>query len=167
MRVDPVGEGPDCRVAWTLAGGLVEERAVGDNRPSIFNAESKFGSVADYEDTPGLMTSASSMRSPIRSCQFSTCTISRGRTSICSKISTRLSFNTPCRERHPDIRGSQAVFSADRRGVDEIDYEKLTVAEIRTQWTEAGAKYIAAPGCSVPNSSTSEELARFPRALGA
>jgi hypothetical protein len=55
-------------------------------------------------------------------------------------------------------------------GVDEIDYEKLTVAEIRTQWTEAraqaGAKYIAAPGCSVPNSSTPEELARFPRALG-
>ena len=31
---------------------------------------------------------------------------------------------------------------------------------------QAGAKYIAAPGCSVPNSSTPEELARFPRALG-
>src|ERR1700722_15194888 len=55
-------------------------------------------------------------------------------------------------------------------GVDEIDYEKLTVAEIRKQWTkarkDAGARYIAAPGCSVPNDSTPEELARFPRALG-
>jgi hypothetical protein len=55
-------------------------------------------------------------------------------------------------------------------GVDEIDYEKLTVAEMRKQWTEskeaAGAKYIAAPGCSVPNNSTPEELMRFPRSLG-
>ncbi|WP_035354810.1 hypothetical protein [Edaphobacter aggregans] len=36
-------------------------------------------------------------------------------------------------------------------GVDEIDFEKLTIPEMRTQWTEArkeaGAKYIAAPGC--------------------
>jgi uroporphyrinogen-III decarboxylase len=55
-------------------------------------------------------------------------------------------------------------------GVDEIDFEKLTTTEMRTQWTEArkeaGTKYIAAPGCSVPNSSTPEELARFPRSLG-
>jgi hypothetical protein len=54
-------------------------------------------------------------------------------------------------------------------GVDELNYKKLTVSEIRTQWTEArkaaGAKYIAAPGCSVPNDSTPEELARFPQAL--
>jgi uroporphyrinogen-III decarboxylase len=54
-------------------------------------------------------------------------------------------------------------------GVDEIDYEKLTTEEIRKQWKEAreqaGAKYIAAPGCSVPNASTPEELSRFPRAL--
>lgn len=54
-------------------------------------------------------------------------------------------------------------------GVDEIDYEKLTSADIRRQWTsaraEAGRKYIAAPGCSVPNSSTAEELKRFPQSL--
>jgi len=53
-------------------------------------------------------------------------------------------------------------------GVDEIDYEKLTAAEIRKQWQaareQAGAKYIAAPGCSVPDASTPDELARFPRA---
>jgi hypothetical protein len=55
-------------------------------------------------------------------------------------------------------------------GVDEIDYEKLTVADMRKQWTEsrqqAGAKYIAAPGCSVSNSLTPAELARFPHSFG-
>jgi uroporphyrinogen-III decarboxylase len=55
-------------------------------------------------------------------------------------------------------------------GVDEIDYKKLSTEEIRKQWKEAweqaGAKYIATPGCSIPNDSTPEELARFPRALG-
>lgn len=55
-------------------------------------------------------------------------------------------------------------------GVDEVDYEKLSAAEIRKQWTsarsQAGARYIAAPGCSVPNASTPDELARFPRAVG-
>jgi uroporphyrinogen decarboxylase len=55
-------------------------------------------------------------------------------------------------------------------GVDEVDYEKLSTAELRKQWIaareQAGAKYIAVPGCSVPNASTPEELSRFPRALG-
>jgi hypothetical protein len=55
-------------------------------------------------------------------------------------------------------------------GVDEIDFDKLTTAEMRKQWTEAreqaGSKYIAAPGCSVPNDSTAAELQRFPRSLG-
>jgi len=55
-------------------------------------------------------------------------------------------------------------------GVDEVDFDKLSTEELREQWKQAreqaGAKYIAAPGCSVPNASTPEELARFPRALG-
>lgn len=55
-------------------------------------------------------------------------------------------------------------------GVDEIHYKTLTTAGIRQQWKDAwkaaGANYIAAPGCSVPNDSTPEELARFPQALG-
>jgi len=55
-------------------------------------------------------------------------------------------------------------------GVDEFDFKTLTVEQIREEWkkarADAGAKYIAAPGCSVPNSSTPEELARFPRAMG-
>jgi len=56
-------------------------------------------------------------------------------------------------------------------GVDEIDYRKLTTDQIRSQWTEArsqsGPKYIAAPGCSIPNDCTPAELSRFPKALGA
>ncbi len=43
-------------------------------------------------------------------------------------------------------------------GVDEIDFKNLTADQMRDQWKSAraavGAKYIAAPGCSVPNSST-------------
>lgn len=55
-------------------------------------------------------------------------------------------------------------------GVDEIDFRKLTTAEMRSQWESAraaaGPRYIAMPGCSVPNNSTPEELARFPHSLG-
>jgi hypothetical protein len=55
-------------------------------------------------------------------------------------------------------------------GVDELHYTKLTEPEIHQQWTDAwkaaGAKYIAGPGCSVPNDSTPMELARFPQSLG-
>jgi hypothetical protein len=42
---------------------------------------------------------------------------------------------------------------------------------MRKQWMaareQAGSKYIAAPGCSVPDDSTPDELARFPRSIGA
>ena len=55
-------------------------------------------------------------------------------------------------------------------GVDEINFQNLTTEQIREQWKAArevaGKKYIATPGCSVPNASTPDELARFPRALG-
>jgi len=56
-------------------------------------------------------------------------------------------------------------------GVDEIDFQKLTTDQMREQWkaarAAAGSRYIATPGCSVPNASTPDELARFPQALGA
>jgi uroporphyrinogen decarboxylase len=55
-------------------------------------------------------------------------------------------------------------------GVDEIDFQKLSTEQMQVQWKtareQAGKKYIAAPGCSIPNDSTPDELARFPRALG-
>ena len=133
---------------------------------SIFNAESKFGTVADYErytrpydkrvfdalaDTKLTVLHLHYLEKPFLG-QFK-------------------DFNAPVIQYSVKTSGipisevrkqfSQPIFG----GVDEIDFEKLTVAEIRKQWTEAreeaGAKYIAAPGCSVPDSSTPEQLARF------
>jgi uroporphyrinogen decarboxylase len=56
-------------------------------------------------------------------------------------------------------------------GIDEVDYKKLTVADIRTEIKEAreaaGLKFILTPGCSVPNDSTEAELLRLPEVLGA
>jgi len=56
-------------------------------------------------------------------------------------------------------------------GVDEIDYNSLTVAEIRRQWTtaraQAGPKYIITPGCALPKTSTPQSLARLRQSLPA
>lgn len=56
-------------------------------------------------------------------------------------------------------------------GIDEVNYRKLTPAEIKRQADSArkaaGNKFILAPGCSVPNESTDEELERLPKVLGA
>jgi uroporphyrinogen decarboxylase len=56
-------------------------------------------------------------------------------------------------------------------GIDEVNYRKLGIDEMRRQWKSAagaaGAKYILTPGCSVPNDSTPGELARLPQLLGA
>ena len=137
----------------------------------IFNAAGKFGTVADYErysrpydkrvfdalaDTRLTFLHLHNLERPY--------------------IDQVKDFNAPVVQYSlktsgipiSEIRGhfSQAIAA----GVDEVDYEKLTVADIRKQWTEAreqaGTKYIAAPGCSVPNASTLDELSRFPRALG-
>jgi uroporphyrinogen-III decarboxylase len=56
-------------------------------------------------------------------------------------------------------------------GIDEVNYRKLGPDDLRRQWQSAskaaGAKFILTPGCSVPNDSAPEELARLPRLLGA
>lgn len=55
-------------------------------------------------------------------------------------------------------------------GIDEVSFRRLSEAEIQRQWhaavQAAGKKFILAPGCSVPDNSTDEELGRLPRALG-
>jgi uroporphyrinogen decarboxylase len=55
-------------------------------------------------------------------------------------------------------------------GIDEVNYRKLTAAEIAAQWKSAqkaaGKKFMLSPGCSVPNDSTTEELERLPQVLG-
>jgi uroporphyrinogen decarboxylase len=56
-------------------------------------------------------------------------------------------------------------------GIDEMNYRTLSEAEIRRQWEAAsqaaGKRYILAPGCSVPDQSTDEELLRLARVVGA
>ncbi|MGO9096287.1 MAG: uroporphyrinogen decarboxylase family protein [Bryobacteraceae bacterium] len=56
-------------------------------------------------------------------------------------------------------------------GIDEVNYGKLTPQEMAAQWHAAqaasGAKYVLAPGCSVPDNSTAAELARLPDLVGA
>jgi uroporphyrinogen-III decarboxylase len=56
-------------------------------------------------------------------------------------------------------------------GIDEVNYRKLSPAELKTQGEAAskaaGGKFILTPGCSVPDDSTNDELARLPQAVGA
>jgi uroporphyrinogen decarboxylase len=56
-------------------------------------------------------------------------------------------------------------------GIDEVNYRKLTPEELRRQWQSAsqaaGRKFILTPGCSVPNDSAADELARLPKLVGA
>jgi len=56
-------------------------------------------------------------------------------------------------------------------GIDEVNYRTLSEEELKKQIAAArnaaGAKFILTPGCSVPNESTSQELSRLPKAIGA
>ena len=62
---------------------------------SIFNAKVSSALLRITNDTPGPMTSGSSMRLPTQSYLFCTCIIWRGHTLISSRTSMRLSSNTP------------------------------------------------------------------------
>jgi len=139
---------------------------------SVFNAESKFGSVADYEHY-----TRSYDKRVFDALADTKLTVLHLHYLERPYINQFKDFNAPViqysvRTSGIPISEIRAQFSQPiAGGVDEIDYEKLTTEEIRKQWKgareQAGAKYIAAPGCSVPNASTPEELSRFPRALGA
>lgn len=138
---------------------------------SVFNAESKFGSVEDYKKythpyDKRVFEALADSRLTVLHLHY----LER------PYLSLFTDFNAPVLQY--SVKTSGIPLSEMRKlysqpilgGVDEIDFRKLTVAEIRKQWVhareEAGAKYIAAPGCSVPDSSTPEELARFPKAIG-
>jgi uroporphyrinogen decarboxylase len=55
-------------------------------------------------------------------------------------------------------------------GIDEVHYKTLAPEQIKEQWKSAaraaGPKFILTPGCSVPNDSSAQELARLPNTLG-
>lgn len=138
---------------------------------SIFNAESKFGSVDDYAQytrpyDKRVMDALADSRLTVLHLHF----LER------PWLDQFTDFHAPVIQYSVKTSGipiadvrklySQTILG----GVDEIDFEKLTVDQMRQQWTEArqqaGSKFIAAPGCSVPDASTSDELRRFPRSLG-
>ena len=138
---------------------------------SVFNAEAKFGSVADYEQytrpyDKRIFDALADTKLTVLHLHY----LER------PYINQFKDFKAPVIQYSVKTSGIpisevRAQFSQPiAGGVDEINYEKLTTEEIRKQWKEAreqaGAKYIAAPGCSVPNASTPEELSHFPRALG-
>lgn len=56
-------------------------------------------------------------------------------------------------------------------GIDEVNFRKLSVADMKRQHEQAipaaGKKFILTPGCSVPNDSTAAELMKLPQMLGA
>lgn len=56
-------------------------------------------------------------------------------------------------------------------GLDEVNYRKLTAADLKRQWIDAknaaGPKFILTPGCSVPNDSTDQELSMLSKMFGA
>jgi uroporphyrinogen decarboxylase len=138
---------------------------------SIFNAESRFGSVEDYEK----FTRPYDKR-VFDALAGSKLTVLHLHYLERPYLDQFKDFKAPVLQYSVKTSGipiseirqtyAQPIFG----GVDEIDYRKLTTEEIRSQWTEArsaaGAKYIAAPGCSIPNDTTAEELERFPKSLG-
>jgi uroporphyrinogen-III decarboxylase len=78
-----------------LAASSTKKIGVSGSLVSIFNAESKFGSVADYQRYTRPYDKRVFDALADTKLSFYTCTISRGHTLISSKISMRLSFNTP------------------------------------------------------------------------
>jgi len=138
---------------------------------SVFNAESKFGSVEDYQK----YTRPYDQR-VFQALADTELTVLHLHYLERPYIDLFKDFRAPIIQHSVKTSG---ISIAEMRkhyaqpilgGVDEIDFRKLTTADIRRQWTEAreqaGAKYIAAPGCSVPDDSTPAELAHFPQAMG-
>jgi uroporphyrinogen-III decarboxylase len=56
-------------------------------------------------------------------------------------------------------------------GLDEVNFRKLTPAQLRDQMksaqASAGRKFILAPGCSVPNETSDEEILKLTRIVTA
>src|ERR1700742_360013 len=138
---------------------------------SVFNAESKFGSVDDYKKftrpyDKRVFDALAGTKLTVLHLHF----LER------PYLDQFTDFNAPVLQYSVKVSGipisevrqkySQPILG----GVDEIDFRKLTKQEMRKQWitarSQAAPKYIAAPGCSIPNDSTPDELSRFPKSLG-
>ena len=71
----------------------------------------------------------------------------------------------------PFSQARYAYYGVLMGGLDERNFRTLTQDELKTQWQAAeqaaGPKFILAPGCSVPNDTTDEELLRLVNLLRA
>lgn len=135
---------------------------------SLYNTESRIGSIADYDrfsrpyDTRVLRALADSRLTFLHLHNL-------------DRAFLPLFADMHAPVIHYSVKTSGIPIAEARRhysqviagGVDEVDFRTLTAetihAQWRTAWEQAGGKYIAAPGCSIPSDSTSAELARFSR----
>ena len=138
---------------------------------SIFNATSKFGSVEDYEKY-----SRPYDKRVLAALADTRLTLLHLHTLDRPFLGQFKDFQAPVINYSVKTSGipmnevrkvySQAIAG----GVDEVDFNKLTVEQIRKQWKlsreEAGSKYIITPGCSVPDASTDLALTRMTKAVG-
>jgi uroporphyrinogen decarboxylase len=137
---------------------------------SVFNAESKFGSVDDYRKytrpyDKRVFDALADTKLTVLHLHF----LER------PYLDQFKDFNAPVLQYSVKVSGipisevRQTYSQPLLGGVDEIDFRKLTTEQIHAEWTQAnahaGPKYIAAPGCSIPNNSTPAELSRFPKSL--
>jgi uroporphyrinogen-III decarboxylase len=139
---------------------------------SIFNSHSDYGSVADYE-----RFSRSYDKRVLDALADTKLTFLHLHNLERPYLGQFKDFHAPVLQYSLKVSGipisevRQLYSQTIAGGVDEIDFQKLTTEQMREQWksarAEAGNKYIATPGCSVPNASTPDELARFPLAFSA
>jgi uroporphyrinogen decarboxylase len=137
---------------------------------SIFNARSDYGTVADYQ-----RFSRAHDKRVLDALADTKLTILHLHNLDRSYLGQFTDFHAPVVQYSvktsgipmADVRTVYAQTLAG--GVDEIDFQKLTAVEMRAQWEAAragaGSRYIAMPGCSVPDSCTPQELARFTQAF--
>jgi uroporphyrinogen decarboxylase len=138
---------------------------------SIFNATSKFGSVSDYE-----RYSRPYDKRVLAALADTKLTLLHLHTLERPYLDQFQDFDAPVINYSVKTSGipvadvRKAYSQAIAGGVDEVDFDHLTTEEIRKQWMlareQAGSKYIITPGCSVPDASTSAELARMSSAVG-
>lgn len=160
-------------ITQSMINHIRRSRAIGTSGTlvSIFNATSKFGSVEDYEKF-----SRPYDKRVLAALEGTPLTLLHLHTLERPFLSQFEDFGAPVF--HYSVKTSGIPISEVRKtykqpiagGVDEVDFDKLTVDQIRKQWRlareEAGAKYIIAPGCSVPDASTDAELLRMTKAVG-
>jgi uroporphyrinogen decarboxylase len=139
---------------------------------SIFNAESKFGSVDDYA-----RFSRPYDQRVIAALKDTKLTLLHLHTLEMPYLSQFQDFGAPVM--NYSVKTSGIPVAEVRKlyaqpiagGVDEVDFDRLSTEEIRRQWErareQAGSKYIITPGCSVPDASTEAELGRMVKAVGA